>query len=102
MFEEALSMSLRSSGVSSTSAAPRFSSRRCSLVVPGIGAIHGFFAKQPSERDLSRCCLLLFRESTEQINQRLVGFTILWVKARDGVAEIGAIELRLFVNLSRE
>src|SRR5256885_4178907 len=44
IFEEALSMSRRSSGVSSTEAAPRFSSRRCSFVVPGIGTIHGFRA----------------------------------------------------------
>ena len=44
MFEEALSMARTSSGVRSTFAAPRFSSRRCSLVVPGIGTIHGFLA----------------------------------------------------------
>src|ERR1700733_14108353 len=44
MFEEALSMARRSSGARSTFAAPRFSSRRCSLVVPGIGTIHGFLA----------------------------------------------------------
>jgi hypothetical protein len=44
MFEEALSMARRSSGVSSRFVAPRFSSRRCSLVVPGIGTIHGFLA----------------------------------------------------------
>ena len=37
-------MSRRSSGVSSTAAAPRFSSRRCSFVVPGMGTIHGFCA----------------------------------------------------------
>jgi hypothetical protein len=30
--------------VSSTAAAPRFSSRRFSFVVPGIGTIHGFWA----------------------------------------------------------
>jgi hypothetical protein len=29
---------------SGAEAAPRFSSRRCNLVVPGIGTIHGFFA----------------------------------------------------------
>src|SRR5919202_560171 len=39
-----LSSSWRSSGVSSTAVAPRFSSRRCSFVVPGIGTIHGFCA----------------------------------------------------------
>ena len=34
----------KSSAVNSTSTAPRFSSSRCSFVVPGIGAIHGFCA----------------------------------------------------------
>ena len=58
--------------------------------------------KQPGERDLSRCRLLLFREPTEQINQRLVRFAIPWLKAWDGVAEIGTIELRIFVDLARE
>jgi len=42
IFEAALSMSRRSSGDSSTAAAPMFSSRRFSFVVPGIGTIHGF------------------------------------------------------------
>jgi hypothetical protein len=44
--------------------------------------------KQPSKRELSRCHLPLFREFAEQINQRLVSFTVLRVKAWDGVAEI--------------
>jgi hypothetical protein len=35
----------RSPSVSSTFTAPRFSSRRCSFVVPGIGTIHGFCAR---------------------------------------------------------
>src|SRR5215210_329103 len=38
-------MSRRSSGVSSTSAAAMFSSRRCSFVVPGIGTTHDFCAR---------------------------------------------------------
>ena len=42
MFEEALSITRRSSGVSSTSAAPRFSSRRCSFVVPGATVMGNF------------------------------------------------------------
>src|SRR5258708_1589504 len=50
MFEEALSMARRSSGVSSRFAAPRFSSRRCSLVVPGIGTIHGLLAAAKQAR----------------------------------------------------
>src|ERR1022692_1498482 len=43
IFEAALSMSRRSSGVSSMAAAPMFSSRRASFVVPGIGTIHVSF-----------------------------------------------------------
>src|SRR5260370_639753 len=42
--ETALSMLPISSGVRFTAAAPTFSSRRCSFVVPGIGTIHGFRA----------------------------------------------------------
>jgi hypothetical protein len=38
-------MSRRSSGVSSTETAPMFSCKRCSFVVPGIGTIHGFWAR---------------------------------------------------------
>src|SRR6185436_10679770 len=38
------SISRNSSAVNSTSTAPRFSSSRCSFVVPGIGAIQGFCA----------------------------------------------------------
>ena len=37
-------MLLRSPDVSSTPAAPMFSSSRCGFVVPGIGTIHGFCA----------------------------------------------------------
>ena len=58
--------------------------------------------KQPGKLELSRCRLLLLRESAEQINQRLVRFTVLWVKAWDGIAKIRAIELRIFVDLARE
>jgi len=42
--EAALSISFRSSGVSSTDSASMFSSSRYSFVVPGIGTIHGFWA----------------------------------------------------------
>ena len=41
-----------------------------------------------------------FCEFAEQINQRLVRFTVLRVKAWDGVAEIRVIELRIFVDLA--
>jgi len=44
MFEDAVSISSKSSDVSWNAVAPMFSSRRFSLVVPGMGAIHGFRA----------------------------------------------------------
>jgi hypothetical protein len=44
IFAAASLISRRSSGVSSTAAASVFSIRRWSLVVPGIGTIHGFCA----------------------------------------------------------
>ncbi len=49
IFEAALSISRRSSGVSSTAAAPMFSSRRSSLRVPGIGTIHGIWASSQAK-----------------------------------------------------
>jgi len=58
--------------------------------------------KQPSERDLSRCRLLPFCDVGKQINQGLIRFSSLWGKARDDVAEIGAIELRILGDLARE
>src|SRR6266705_2572675 len=44
IIEAALSIPRRSSAVSWIAAAPMFSSRRESFVVPGIGTIHGFWA----------------------------------------------------------
>ena len=50
----------RSSSVSSTSAAPIFSSRRCSLVVPGIGTMYGRWASsQASATCAGRRALLV-------------------------------------------
>ena len=58
--------------------------------------------KQPGERDLSRCHFLLLRESAKQINQRLIRFTVLRRKARDYVAEVIFVELRVFADLAGE
>src|SRR5882724_7420700 len=55
--------------------------------------------KQPSKRELSRCHVFPLREFAQQINQRLVRFTVVWVKAWDSVAEIRALELRIFEEL---
>src|SRR3984893_793374 len=61
-----------------------------------------FLRKQPSECDLSRRHLLLLRKSAQQIHQRLIRFPVLWRKARDDVAEIVFVELRIFADLSGE
>ncbi|SRR6266550_2489028 len=58
--------------------------------------------KQPGKHELSRCRLPLLRELAQQIDQRLVRSTVLSVKAWEGVAEIHAIDLGIFVDLARE
>jgi hypothetical protein len=50
--------------------------------------------KQLSKRDLSRCRLLLLRESAEQIHACLIRFSVLRRKARDDVAKVVFLELR--------
>src|SRR2546428_13481286 len=69
---------------------------------PGDGNDPRLLRQQPSERDLSRCRLLPFCDFAKQINQRQIRFASLWGKARDDVAEIGAIELRIFGDLASE
>src|SRR5262245_37121102 len=58
--------------------------------------------KQPGERNLSGCRSLPFRGLAEQVNQSLIRFPSLRRKAREDVAEVGAVELSVFVYLSRE
>jgi hypothetical protein len=102
IFEAALSISRRSSDVSLIASEPLFSSRRDNLVVPGIGTIHGFCSKQPRQRDLRPWGLLLFRDSAQQIHQRLIRFAVFWSEARDDGTEIGAIELGIFGDFASE
>src|SRR5271170_4666194 len=98
--DAALSISRRSSEESSTATAPIFSSRRCSLVVPGIGTIHGFWASSQGQRDLSRCRFLLCCNRAKQINQGLIRFHCLRREARESTTKIRAAELSIFVHLS--
>src|SRR6266700_7620405 len=58
--------------------------------------------QQPGERDLSRCCSLLFSDPGKQINDRPVGFARLRRIAREAAADINTGEGRVFVDLSRE
>jgi hypothetical protein len=60
-------MARRSSGVSSTFAAPRVFFK---AMQPGCARNRNdprLLGKQPNKRELSRCCLLLLREFAEQI-----------------------------------
>src|SRR5208282_2681474 len=57
-----------------------------------------FSSKQPGNRDLCRCALLLCRNLAEHVHQSLVRFAILLVEPRNDITEIGAIELRVLVN----
>ncbi|HTU21809.1 MAG TPA: hypothetical protein VMG10_27470 [Gemmataceae bacterium] len=58
--------------------------------------------KQPRERYLSRRRLLSLRDPAEQLDQGLIRLPCLRREARDGVAEVGAVELGVLVNLARE
>ena len=58
--------------------------------------------KQPSERDLGRCRLLTFCDAAEQVNQGLIRLESLRREARQGAAEVGAVEGRFFIDLARE
>src|SRR6266487_1505329 len=55
-------------------------------------------SKQPRQRNLSRCRLLPFCDLAEQINQNLIGFASLRRKAREGVAQVGAVERSVFAR----
>ena len=102
IFEAALSISRRSSAVSSIAAAPMFSSRRSSF--RGARDRHNprLLRQQPRERDLRRCRLLPLCDRAKQINQRLIRFPSLRRKARDDVAKVGTVERRVLVDLARE
>src|ERR1700680_3623752 len=58
--------------------------------------------QQPGKRDLSRRRLCLLRELANQINQPLIHFTVLRRKARNYVAEVSLVKLRVFADLAGE
>src|SRR5580765_3444745 len=58
--------------------------------------------QQPGERDLCRARLLQLAYRTQQIHQPLIRLPGLRREARHDVAEIGAVEGRVLVDLSRE
>src|SRR5262249_45394473 len=58
--------------------------------------------KKPGERYLSGCRSLPFCGLAKQVNQSLIRFPSLRRKAREDVAEVGAVERSVFVDLARE
>src|SRR5579863_519356 len=58
--------------------------------------------EQPGQRNLGRSCILPLRDGAEQIDQRLVCLESLRRKTRKRTAEVGALELGVFFDRSRE
>ena len=57
--------------------------------------------QQPGERDLRGRRPLALRDRAEQVDQRLVRLARLGREAGNGVAEVGAVERRVLVDLAR-
>src|SRR5208337_4657370 len=81
-----------SSGVSATSSAPRFSSRRLSFVVPGMGAIHGFFARTQVSATWAGVAPLRRAHSRTRSTKARFAFS---ASVRP---EVGAVESRVLVH----
>src|SRR2546423_4203204 len=58
--------------------------------------------QQPRERNLSRRYLLPFCDAAKQIDERLIRLESLRRESRQGAAEVGAVELRIFVDFAGE
>ena len=74
----------------STSAAPMFSSSRCSLRVPGMGTIQGFWARSHAKAIWPGVAPLALRDAGEQINHGLVVLQRVRFESRDGAADVVA------------
>ena len=79
-----------------------FSSRRSSFVVPGIGTIHGFWARSHASAIWAGVACLRSAIVREQIDQRLVRLAGLRAEAGEDVPEVRAVERRVLVDLARE
>ncbi len=73
-------------------AAPRFSSSRCSLVVPGMGTIQGRWASSQASAIWAGVTPLLAARSPQHLHQAQVGGTGLLGKARHYAAKIVRLE----------
>ncbi len=98
----AFSMTCRSCAESCSPAAPRFSSSRCNLVVPGMGNYPRPLRQQPSQRDLRRSRFSLSCNFTDHRYQCLVGLARFGRKTRNEVAKIILVELSLVADRARQ
>ncbi len=87
--------------MSSTATAPRFSSKRFSFVVPGIGTIHGFWASSHASAIWAGVHSSLC-DAAEEIDEGLVRLARLRHEARNPAAEVATVERRGLVDLARE
>ena len=88
--------------VSSRAAPPKFSSRRETLVVPGMGTIHGFCARSHAGSDSCGNGLFLLGELCYKVYDGLIGSAILLGEAWDDGAGVGAVEPCRRVDLASE
>ena len=93
-------ISASSSGLSVTSSAPIFSSKRSSLRVPNSGTIHGFCASSQARADLGGRCVVPLTDLANKIDKRLIGLSCLCREARNLAAEIDVGKLGARIDLA--
>jgi hypothetical protein len=59
-------------------------------------------SEQPSQCDLSRSRFLPLRDAAEQVNKGLICLESVRRKTREGAAEVGAVERRIFFDGTRQ
>src|SRR5215467_572673 len=68
----------------------------------GNGNDPGLLRQQPGESDLRGSRLLLLSDGADQIDNRLIRFSVLRREARNDVAEIAFVELGVFADFAGE
>ena len=71
-------------------------------MVPGIGTIHGFCASSQASAICAGVAFFPCRDPAQQVDQGLVRLPGLRREARERVAEVGAVERRVLVDLAGE
>ena len=102
ILDAASSISRRSASVNSTEAAPRFSSRRSSFRVPGMGTIQGFCASSHASATCAWRGALPLGDTLQQLDHRHVGGACVGSEPRRDAAKVGAAEGRGRVDRARQ